>query len=194
LYVEYNMYVKYKIVGVISRGRVSELAQAIRQIRYRLGKTTTQFGEMLGVSHATVSRYESGRLKPGYVHLGKLLQLAEGTEKNPIINRLHSLLGVTGGERVVLVELGRINRLRKVADQDIREAMGLKGLERFSDLSYRISMRRLEVDASLNTILELWLSADTVNPETRRAFEQAANFLKVALSGSAGTPEEPGEV
>ena len=175
---------------------MSELAQAIRQIRQRLAMTTTEFAEVLGINQATVSRYETGRMKPGYVHLGKLLKLAEGTEKNPIINRLHSLLGVTGGERVILVDLSRRDRLRKVAHQDLAEAMGPKGLkelDRFLKLSFAIGKLRQEVDPALNRILELWITADTINPETRRAFEQAANFLGVALSGPGRAPDEPGE-
>jgi transcriptional regulator with XRE-family HTH domain len=169
---------------------------AIRQIRHRREMTTTEFGVVLGVSHATVSRYESGRMKPGRAQLGKLLLLAEGTEKNPIISRLNSVLGVTGGEREILIELSLLNRLKEFADQDLRAAMGPKGLkelDRFLKLAFAIGSLGQEVDPALNRIVELWITADTINPETRRAFEQAANFLGVALSFPGRAPEEPGE-
>jgi transcriptional regulator with XRE-family HTH domain len=169
---------------------VSELSQVIREIRRRKGMTTTQFAGLLGINQGTLSHYESGRTKPGYVLAGKLLQIAEGTEKNPIINRLHDLLGIAGGEQEVMVELSRIDRLRSVGEADLWVAMGLKELERFGKLSDTIISRRQEVDAALNVILELWLSADTLNPETRGAFDHAARFLKVALRVPHRNPKE----
>jgi len=53
-----------------------QLSSAIRQIRQRLGMNTTKFGSLIGVAHSQISRYEAGRALPGFLALGRLLQLA----------------------------------------------------------------------------------------------------------------------
>jgi transcriptional regulator with XRE-family HTH domain len=160
---------------------LSELSQAIRQIRERLGANTTEFGNLIGANQSTVSRYELGRTIPGYIHLGALLQIAEGTEKNPILDALQHKLGVNG-EQQVLDELSRMGRLRKLGQDDFYAWLELKELERFSGLAEKVLVKRKEVDPSLNAILDLWLSSETSDPRVRRCFADAANYLKVCLS------------
>lgn len=160
---------------------MSELSKVIRQIRGRLEATTTQFGDLIGVSHVTISRYELGRAIPRKAQLGALLQIAEGTEKNPILDALQRRLGVNG-ERQVLDELSRTGRLHKLGQDDFYEWLELKELERFSGLAGKVLGKRKEVDPSLNAILDLWLSSETSDPRVRRCFADAANYLKVCLS------------
>ncbi len=61
------------------------LGEVIRRIRKSLGLTTTQLGDRLGVNNATVSRYESGIVRPSLKGLAGLYQLAlEGPDKEVI--------------------------------------------------------------------------------------------------------------
>lgn len=39
-------------------------SEAIRKLRHKLILTQTEFGELLGVSFATVNRWEAGKFKP----------------------------------------------------------------------------------------------------------------------------------
>ena len=70
-----------------------ELAAVIAAIRKRSGQTMKQFGgRSLGVSHATMSRYESGALTPGHYPLLVLFSLAEGHEKRVVRESLRDTL------------------------------------------------------------------------------------------------------
>ncbi len=57
------------------------VAEAILSIRQRRHQTQTWFGDDLGVTHASVSRYEAGKIKPSRPVLKNLLRMAIGDQK-----------------------------------------------------------------------------------------------------------------
>lgn len=65
--------------GVEPESEYGKLAQRIRQMRERLGKTQEEFAEMVGVSRSVVSHVESFRARPsvemilGLLHLDNVL-------------------------------------------------------------------------------------------------------------------------
>jgi transcriptional regulator with XRE-family HTH domain len=59
--------------------------EAVRRIRKRLGKNTTQFAAIIGSTASSISRYENGKLAPGVPVAMLLRNLAEtDDEKGPI--------------------------------------------------------------------------------------------------------------
>ena len=176
----------------------SPLAQAIRSIRNRLGKTGVEFARLLGINQAMVSRYERGTCLPGYIVLGRLLELAEGTEKNAILDRVRHLLERAQlTEQAALKELRTIDRWRPI---DLRESLEARGwrvlseepmqilrsappqLGDFALLAADIVRRGKEVDPSLVQILTLWLAHDTTDDAVRGYFADAVKFLEVSLA------------
>ncbi len=183
---------------------MSDLAKVIRGIRHRQGMTTTVFGELLGVSHSQISRYESGKAVPGALPLGRLLHLAEGAEKNPILKPLSEMLGRSG--KATEAEL--IHDLEKMhyypdplwgslplpgppADPSI-----LSEIQEFTPYLAALTEafnefweRRREIDASLVRILRLWLLHDDTDPRVRQCFEDGAKYIEMALTTKAeGAP------
>jgi DNA-binding transcriptional regulator YiaG len=65
------------------------IGEAIRRIRRRLNKNTTEFGYLLGSTSASVSRYENGKLNASKPVLRLLLTMAEtAEERSPILRAL----------------------------------------------------------------------------------------------------------
>lgn len=60
-----------------------ELSVKIRELRYRLGLTQREFGQILGVNRNTVTRWEMGILFPTPGNLAMLQELAEQVGKMP---------------------------------------------------------------------------------------------------------------
>jgi transcriptional regulator with XRE-family HTH domain len=166
---------------------------------------TTTFGALIGVSQSQVSRYELGQAIPGYVPLGRLLQLAEGAEKNPILDRIAELLGK---KRDDVTELDAIRELEKTGRyfEPLWNSLPYGGLgppddrtpiyAEFRDLMPNfvelldvfdeLCNRHREVDPSLPKILRLWLEHDDTDPAVRERFADAAKFLEVGLSAKTG--------
>ncbi len=89
---------------------MQKLSEVVSRIRARLDMTTTEFGKCLGVTHTQISRYELDRAIPGFLALGRLLSIAEGAEKNPIMEHLARLLRKDRGhinETEVMMRLER---------------------------------------------------------------------------------------
>jgi len=80
---------------MVRQAPISTLPQTIRDIRGRLGANTREFAALLGVKHSSVSRYETGKVRPGYLALQRLYGVAEGAEKNVILEALNE---ATNGE------------------------------------------------------------------------------------------------
>lgn len=175
----------------------SELSRVIRLVRFRLGMNTTDFGKLLGVAHSQISRYEIGTAKPGYVPLARLLRLAEGAERNPIISRLAEMLEQpreSATEVSVLSELEKTGRfteplwgnlpppqaLREGFWDDFREFT--PNLADFLKAVSELCDRRREIDSSLVQILRLWLSSNDSDPEVRQHFADAAKYIEVGLA------------
>jgi transcriptional regulator with XRE-family HTH domain len=57
------------------------VGEAIRRIRKRLGKNTTQFAELVASTSASISRYENGKLTPSRSMVLLLQNLAETDEE-----------------------------------------------------------------------------------------------------------------
>jgi transcriptional regulator with XRE-family HTH domain len=64
------------------------LGETIQAIRKRLHMTRAQYASELWTSLSNVSRYERGQVKPGKRVLLHLLKLAEGDERQPILDSL----------------------------------------------------------------------------------------------------------
>jgi transcriptional regulator with XRE-family HTH domain len=152
------------------------------------------FGTLLGITHAQVSRYESGRSLPGYIALGRLLQLAEGVEKNPVLDHLSELLGKKLTAAEAREELRRMNYYTeplwgslpvtppadpKIWDEFKQLTPNLAGILKATD---ELCTRGHEVDPSLPLFLQLWLTSRTSDPEVRRCFAEAAQYLEFRLS------------
>lgn len=66
-----------------------KLSDAIRSIRRRKAMTLVQLARHLGIKNPTVSQYESGKAKPSPKVLLLLLEMAEGDERQAILEELH---------------------------------------------------------------------------------------------------------
>jgi len=168
--------------GILAPAAPSSMATTIRSIRRSLGLNTTAFATRLGVDQSMVSRYEAGKRMPGEIVLGKLLLLAGGPEKQPVLEYLSRLQGrpITEAEALSMAER------EAVEQENIRRALQMRGsgelpdLARFGYLASLIISADREVDSSLIKILELWL-AKASTPTAVDYFREAAYFLEVAL-------------
>lgn len=121
------------------------LPHAIRAIRARTGKTLVQLAADLGVKQPTVSQYESGKAKPSPKVLLRLLDMAEGDERGPIIQELRRK-GVQ-----TLEDAKRVLGVVVDSDEDIPE-----GLVRLAQLLRRLVEQNLDIEPVLLDLLELW--------------------------------------
>jgi transcriptional regulator with XRE-family HTH domain len=176
---------------------VSDLGRVIRLVRFRLGMNTTDFARLLGVAQSQVSRYEAGTAKPGYLPMARLLHLAEGAERNPIMSRLAEMLEQPREKATEVSLLSELERMGRYAEplwgsthpphapsegfwDEFREfapnlAELLKAVSELCD-------RRREIDSSLVRILRLWLSADDSDPNIRQRFADAAKYIEVGIA------------
>jgi transcriptional regulator with XRE-family HTH domain len=180
-----------------------ELAETIKGIRLRLGMNMTQFARSLEVTHGQVSRYEAGLAVPSLFPLGRLLELAEGAERNPIRDHLAACLrdGYTqmkegGTARALSETAAHLEALwaNAIASQSAPEkpAFSAKFPEFAPNLGALMSLvsqlcdRKREVDASLVEIVGLWLSHRDNDPAVKQCFADAAQYLNLMLSAKAG--------
>jgi transcriptional regulator with XRE-family HTH domain len=162
--------------------RAAPLAKAIKSIRKRLGKNTTEFAQMLGINQATISRHEAGKSMPGFITLGRLLALAEEAEKEPLQARLEELVGPEDFRHIMdqLYSFGGLG-LPSFAGEALRT--GKPNLVWLAELSGAILRRGKEIDSAVPGILALWLQTDSRDPVVIEQFRTAEKFLKVALLG-----------
>lgn len=169
-----------------------------------------EFGQLLKVSQATVSRYESGELEPGFRVLILLLELSEGAERNAIRETLQKYLDAAESHPLGKDEEGAFkgawNSLWECDPQSLllratgplgRDEVGMK---RFADVAARIIQTGRDVDASLVRILELWesYSPHSYSWDIFRQVEGLLHFLLVVKGPEANkgkrndrTPEDP---
>jgi transcriptional regulator with XRE-family HTH domain len=182
------------------------LGETIKQIRIRVGMTTTEFGRFIGVGHSSVSRYEEDKMRPGYLVLHNILKLADGSEKNPIIEALEEDLSSNpqlrppprevAGFQEVTPETGGWKVVeepyRPRAAADAEEQLGPSllvtahiqrpNLRRLAEIVNQLIAERREVDSSLPEMLELWLKhAKDADAWIRTVFADALNFIRVSL-------------
>jgi transcriptional regulator with XRE-family HTH domain len=151
--------------------------------------TTTAFGKLLGVTHGQISRYELGQATPGYVPLGRLLQLAEGAEKNPILDRIADLLGKKRDEvteSTAIAELEKTGQYFEPLTNSLSFQERLPHFFRLMKVMNKFHSREREIDPALPHILELWLEYDDTDPAVRECFADAAKYLDVALAAKTG--------
>jgi transcriptional regulator with XRE-family HTH domain len=170
---------------------MTALAQAIAELRRRLGWTTTELAQHLGVSQASASRYERGKMDPGYLVLERLFWLAKGPEKKPIMDALEVALNERLPSRLTKEEEGSIGDILPVRAK-IRPRR--PNLSRFAEVANIVISAGDEIDPAVVEILELWLELRmSLNPKVRAAFEDAGRFLRVSLAGEPRLPRQSGD-
>jgi transcriptional regulator with XRE-family HTH domain len=165
---------------------MNDLSLAIRGIRQRLAKTMAEFAEMIGCRQSTVSRYESGKLTPGRSVLILLLQLAQGRERQPILEALQVDRSLASGWN----ESDLVDALKTFEDYlesspapaGSREARKYAStLTAFAKAAKRIVLKGSDVEPALIDILHHWIN----HAENRNAhgyFRHVAAYLEVQLT------------
>jgi transcriptional regulator with XRE-family HTH domain len=162
----------------------NSLGEVIHRIRKSLGLTTTQLGDKLGVNNATISRYETGHVKPSLKILAGLFLLAkEGPDKEFLDDWITLSFGRVPFEveRVVkeYSNLGRVvgagalashrwkllmEEIQKLVDEGRDVHMALVGVVRL----YRESRHDPRVVRALSRFV-VWLEAELVfKPAVRK--------------------------
>ncbi len=146
-----------------------------------------EFAEMIGCRQSTVSRYESGKLIPSRTVLLLLLQLAEDSERQPILQAL----GVTRSLAQSWKPSDLADALRTfdaylaaagpAADRNRGRAPQGSALAEFARLAARIVSERHAVEPAVVEVLRLWLKHRT-NRKARKYFRHIAAYLEVELS------------
>lgn len=150
-----------------------------------------EFADLIGCKQSTVSRYESGKLVPGRSVLILLLQLAQGSERTPVLNAL----GVTRAAAAGWMQPSLAQALKNFDEQlEQARAGGARrapsaGMASFARAARRILLAGKEVDPSLSSILELW-AEHHANPKALPHFRHAAAYLEVELKLLGG--KKPG--
>jgi transcriptional regulator with XRE-family HTH domain len=141
-----------------------------------------EFADVIGCKQSTISRYESGKLVPGRSVLILLLQLAQGSERPPVMNAL----GVTRAAAAGWTQPPLAQALRTFEEQlgQARAAGAHRApsasVANFARAAKRILLAGQQVDASLVSILELWI-AYHANPKALPHFRSVAAYLDVQL-------------
>jgi transcriptional regulator with XRE-family HTH domain len=154
-----------------------------------------EFGQLLGVSHAQISRYEADQAVPSYLPLGRLLHLAEGVEKNPILEQLRTWLGAGAENYSAAQALHEIERMGHFSEPYYNSlappaagdrSVWWKELEQFTpNLAElvlavdKLCTRRQEVPSSLAKVMQLWIEKG--DGSTEACFSEAAQFLEYLL-------------
>ncbi len=139
------------------------MGEIIRRVRTRLNKSQDEFAEMLRSQRNSVSRYETGRTKPGVVALWRLHNLAEPDEKKAIALEIRRRVG----RPAVLQEDGTIDKSGSI--EALRPViMELEKLaRRDSELSGDALSERKRYHALLDRIFDKG-DANMINSLTRR--------------------------
>ncbi|MGD0669534.1 MAG: helix-turn-helix domain-containing protein [Bryobacteraceae bacterium] len=168
-----------------------DLGPTIRVIRKAHGMTTGEFAAALRVDQSMVSRYESGKRVPRAPVLLRLLRLAKGVEKNPILEQLSIVRGRPVEEHDALREAAAMISESEALSRELKILADARpNLARFAYLAPTILHAQKEIDASLNTILKLWLSTPDF-PEKVQCFRDSARFLEIAIGRAV--LDSPGE-
>ena len=190
--------------------QLKDLATTIQRIRTRLGMTTGEFADVLGVNQSTVSRYESGERVPRHRVIVELLTVANIDERQAMIG---TLLGV-----------GLIGASPGLAPTEIADAMvSMRGKTRAADALMDVLVEQNKqgdpgfrafvvgvadvmdgcdtVPGSISSILQLWAAHHALNPNAPAYFRDALGYLKARLWGdqeaarqraTGGTPPSEG--
>jgi hypothetical protein len=142
-----------------------------------------------------ISRYEGGKCLPGYITTAKLLALAEGDDRQAIMERIEDLVGSSDAQKIIESLPDGANSV--LLGEALRT--GKPNLVRFSSLAGAIIAAGREVDSSLPGLLSLWLESGADDQFVRERFADAERFLHVAVKGKpsdkparAGTDSQAG--
>jgi transcriptional regulator with XRE-family HTH domain len=166
--------------------RAARMAKAVQSIRMRSGKTTTELGQMLGTNQSMISRYEGGKCLPGYITTAKLLALAEGDDRQAIMERIEDLVGSSDAQKIIESLPDGANSV--LLGEALRT--GKPNLVRFSSLAGAIIAAGREVDSSLPGLLSLWLESGADDQFVRERFADAERFLHVSVEGKPSLREK----
>jgi transcriptional regulator with XRE-family HTH domain len=146
-----------------------------------------EFAETIGCRQSTVSRYESGKLTPGRSVLILLLQLAQGRERQPILDALQVDRSLASGWN----ETDLVDALKTFEDYlETSPAPGksretrpkyASALAAFAKAAKRIVLKGSDVEPALIDILHHWIN----HAENRNAhgyFRHVAAYLEVELT------------
>ncbi len=167
---------------------MNDIAVAIRNTRKRLGKTMAEFADMIGCTQSTVSRYESGRLRPSRTVLLLILQLAEGPDREVFLNglRADSATQSDSRERDLLDALRTFEdylgmaRDRAARDDAERRCPG-SPVAAFARAAKQVLLGSPEPDPALTAILEHWIR-HRKNRKAHEYFRHVAAYLDVELT------------
>ena len=134
---------------------------------------------MLGTNQSMVSRYEGAKSLPGYVTTAKLLALAEGDERQAIMERVEDLVGRSEAQKIIESMPQGVNSV--LLGEALRT--GKPNLVTFSSLARAIIAAGREVDSSLPGLLAIWMESGANNQSIRERFADAERFLRVAVEG-----------
>ena len=175
--------------------KISGLPAVITAIRERSGENKTAFGRVLKVSHATISRYESGDVTPGHYPLLALFGLSKGHERRVIAEALRDVLGL----RVVPTEEVIRDGLA-IAERGFSELVKIAAKTPLSTKAHRFVTEALQVSTIALTapeeypsevvieILSLWREYRD-DPEIMRLFEHVLGYLSVSVARQKGKPD-----
>lgn len=181
---------------------------AVRQVRTRLGMTTAQLAETIGVNQSTISRYESGERTPRSSVIGALLKIASDAEKLEIIGVLLNT-GLIGAPPEIspselaghLIASAGMARIGEALLDVLGEKRQDPGIRKFVAGAATMLDKCSTVDGSITEILLLW-SAHFWNPKApgylRGALEIVRGQLvadykaiQKAVQEAGGVPEIP---
>jgi transcriptional regulator with XRE-family HTH domain len=147
--------------------------------------TTGELALALKIDQSMISRYESGKRVPRAPVLLRLLPLAKGIEKNPILEQLSIMRGRPVVEAEAFFEAERMAAEGAAIKRELEILANARpNLARFAYLAPAILHAQKEIDASLNIFLQFWLSTPDF-PEKVQCFRDAARFLEIALCRAA---------
>jgi transcriptional regulator with XRE-family HTH domain len=175
------------------------VAEAVKTLRVRLGKTQAEFASILGVQRNTVNRWEMGKFAPGIFVLFNLHRLATGgIEEEVFAEETKRQIFANAGIQVdpelaiegnieewrpwiskleaassIIERLPRLRRPRK-DEADPNEL-------RFATAAGRILTGLKRLDRSMVAILNLWAKHGT-DRRAAKHFRDAAAFLRVQLA------------
>lgn len=166
-------------------GNVS-LGATIREMRRRLGKTMAEFGQMLGVTHASISGYESDKVIPSERVLLQLLPLAETSlEKGRLTRALGANIGQVIDEQTLiegcdrLVEYMEVLKKTGFPDEDeITPRNAREGMLR--EFAQILADQKVSRDPLLTRMLRFWRQYGNV-ADARGVFADAATYMEVQL-------------
>ncbi len=160
-----------------------ELGGVIRSIRKRKRLTQVQLADLLATRQNTVSQYEAGKITPSRDVLLLLLRLAEGDERQAILDAL----GVPQEFHTGWSDAG-LRRALDTFEAYVASSPAERKLKRrksellaeFARASSAILARYETIEPALVDILELWLRHGR-DRRKRQYFEYVALYLKAQM-------------